>query len=211
MDDSLDMQVSALVRLMRGAPLHREVYVRILEYCKERRELSEVEDAVMAMPESKLLAQSPYSLIRCLVDEGGLEWLDLDESGAPIDPALREKLTEDEYDDMVASYAVETTASGADASELMSPASRLGDLLESAPDRSSAFLDVLSFCETPRKRVDIETFLEGCGILDTLRASNGQPLKASYFVDMLERSGSLVWDGAWQTTPSALEVVARAS
>ena len=211
MDELFDAHVSALVKLMRGAPLHREVYVRILEYCKERRTLSEAEDAVTAMPEFAQLAQSPYRLIRCLADEGGLQWLDLDEDGMPLDAALREELSEDEYDDMIAAYAVETTAAGAEASEIMSPANRLDDLLNRASDRTGALLDVLDFCATPRSLRDIEGLLEDHGALDTLRASNGQPLKASYFVDVLERSGGLVWNNAWQTTSSGLEFLARAS
>ena len=196
----VDRALAGLDALLRGAPLHREVYVRLLEFCKERRPLAGAEDAVRSWPQARQIAQSPYRLIRDLVDEGGLDWIELDEAGVRITPERTAGLSCEEAEDLVTSYAVETTAIGADAAEMWSPARRLNDLVASAPERSEAFAEILALCDTPQRLASIGELLERMGFLDTLRAINGQPLKPSYFVDVLERAGGLEWDGAWRTT-----------
>ena len=195
-----DRALAGLDALLRGAPLHREIYVRLLEFCKECRALTEAEDAVRSWPQARQIAQSPYRLIRNLVDEGGLDWIELDNAGVRLTAERTVGLSSEEAEDLVASYAVETTAVGADAAEAWSPQRRLDDLVANAPERSEAFAEVLALCGTPQRLASIEALLERTGFLDTLRAVNGQPLKPSYFVDALERAGGLEWDGAWRTT-----------
>lgn len=202
-----DDGVAQLVHLMRTEPRHREVYVRLLELCKERKALAEVEQAVQALPQYGLAAQSPYRLVRTLVEAGGLDWIELDDDGVEVTQERKQGLTADEADDLVASFAVQTTAAGADAAEKMSPAARFEELVADQPTRSQAFEEVLAFCEEPRCFADVEGHLEACGVLGNLRAENGQPLQASYFVDMLERAGVLVWDGAWRTSADGLKAL----
>lgn len=195
-----DSALGRLDKLLGGAPLHREIYVRLLGFCKERRLLADAEDAVRSWPQSTQIAQSPYRLIRDLVEEGGLDWIALDSDGAELAPDRIKGLSVDEVEDLTAAYAVETTAAGADAAEEWSPAWRLGRLMESSPERIEAFAEVLALCKLPQSLTSVEELLERLGFLDTLRAVNGQPLKVSYFVDVLERAGGLEWDGAWRIT-----------
>ena len=204
-----DRTLDRLNTLLGGAPLHREVYVRLLELCKERRLLGDVEDAVRTWPQAAQLAQSPYRLVRDLVEEGGLDWIALDQDGAELAPERTQGLTPDEVEDLTCAYAVETTAAGADAAEEWSPRRRLDHLLQSVPERADALAEVLAFCERPQRLASIEGLLERLGFLDTLRAVNGQPLKASYFVDVLERAGGLEWDGAWRITPAGRALLDR--
>lgn len=203
------MDDSGLMHLLGGAPLHREAYLALLNLCKERRLLAEAEDSLRHRATFAQLAQSPYRLIRDLVEEGGLDWIELDADGNEIAPERKEGLDEDEVDDLVADFALETTAAGADVAEAMSPRRRLDALLEGEPDRQAAFAEVLAFCEEPRPFREVEAYLRGSGALEDLRARNGRPLQASYFVDMLERAGGLEWDGAWRVTEAGGRLLAR--
>ncbi len=206
---SYDRAVAGLQHLLGGAPLHREIYLRLLNFCKERRLLSEAEAVVERAPGFSTLAQSPYRLIRDLVDEGGLDWIDLDADGLDVTPERTAGLSADQIDDLVADFALETTAAGADAAEAMSPERRLDALLQKAPERERAFAEVLAFCEEPRAFKDVQDFLEQAGVLGSLRAANGRPLQASFFVDMLERAGGLEWDGAWHVTEAGRALLDR--
>ena len=208
-DGSYDRAVAGLRRLLGGAPLHREIYLRLLNFCKERRLLSEAEAVVGRAPGFSTLAQSPYRLIRDLVDEGGLDWIDLDADGLDVTPERTAGLSADQIDDLVADFALETTAAGADAAEAMSPERRLDALLQKTPEREQAFTDVLAFCEEPRTFGAVQEFLEKAGVLGPLRAANGRPLQASFFVDMLERAGGLEWDGAWRVTEAGRALLDR--
>lgn len=208
-DGSYDRTVAGLRHLLGGAPLHREIYLRLLNFCKERRLLGEAEAVVERAPGFSTLAQSPYRLIRDLVDEGGLDWIDLDANGVAVSPERTVGLSADQIDDLVADFALETTAAGADAAEAMSPERRLDALFQKAPERGRAFAEVLAFCEEPRAFKDVRDFLEQVGVLGSLRAANGRPLQASFFVDMLERAGGLEWDGAWHVTEAGRALLDR--
>ncbi len=201
--------VEALLDLIEHEPRARELYVRTLELCKERRDLPEVEHAIQGWPQFALAARSPYALVRDLVELGGLDWVELDDEGLEVTPERKEGLTPDEADDLVAGYAVQTTADGADAAEQMAPASRLERLCAAQPERSWAFAEVLGFCEEPRSYAEVAEHLRACGATDSLRATNGQALQPSYFLDMLERAGALVWDGAWKAQEAGLARLAK--
>lgn len=191
--------VERLVACISGEPLYREIYVGVLEFCKERRDLSEVEAAVQSWPQFSQAAQSPYRLVRNLVELGGLDWIELDDEGVEVNAQRKVGLTPDEVDDLVASFAVQTTADGADAAEEMSPARRFRKLEDEHADRVPVFNEILELCMQPRSFSEIALHLEERGLLDVARAENGQALHPSYFVDALERAGALVWDGAWKT------------
>lgn len=191
--------VERLVSCINGEPLYREIYVGVLEFCKERRNLSEVEVAIQSWPQFSQAAQSPYRLVRNLVELGGLDWIELDDEGVEVSAQRKVGLTPDEVDDLVASFAVQTTADGADAAEEMSPARRFGKLEDEHADRVPVFNEILEFCMQPRSFSEVALHLGERGLLDVARAENGQALHPSYFVDALERTGALVWDGAWKT------------
>lgn len=209
---SFDRRVEAILRLVNAAPLHREIYVKLLGFCAQRRTLGEAEDEVGGYPEFPQAALSNYRLVRNLVNAGALDWIELDADGEPLAEERKAGLSPDEADDLVADFAVETNEAGAAAAERMRPERRLEELLDREPQRSGALLDVLTFCQEPHSLGQIADFLEQGGFLDNLRAATGQPLQPSFFVDMLERAGVIEWQGSWRITAGgrfALEQLGR--
>ena len=209
---SFDERVEAILHLVNAAPLHREIYVKLLGFCTQRRTLGEAEDEVGGYPEFPQAALSNYRLVRNLVDAGALDWFELDADGEPLAEVREAGLSPDEADDLVADFAVETSEAGAAAAERMRPERRLEELLDREPQRSGALLDVLTFCQEPHSLGQIADFLEQGGFLDNLRAATGQPLQPSFFVDMLERAGVIEWQGSWRITAGgrfALEQLGR--
>lgn len=209
---SFDERVEAILHLVNAAPLHREIYVKLLGFCTQRRTLGEAEDEVGGYPEFPQAALSNYRLVRNLVDAGALDWIELDADGEPLAEERKAGLSPDEADDLVADFAVETSEAGAAVAERMRPERRFEELLDREPQRSGALLDVLTFCQEPHSLGQIADFLEQGGFLDNLRAATGQPLQPSFFVDMLERAGVIEWQGSWRITAGgrfALEQLGR--
>ena len=81
----------------------------------------------------------------------------------------------------------------------MAPERRLRDLFDKAPGRLSTYLDIIDFCGEPQTFKAIEALVHQTDA-GALIGASGQPLQPSYFVDMLERSGGLVWDKGWKAT-----------
>lgn len=67
------------------------------------------------------------------------------------------------------------------------------------PARLSTYLDIIDFCGEPQTFKAIEALVHQTDA-GALIGASGQPLQPSYFVDMLERSGGLVWDKGWKAT-----------
>ena len=113
--------VAALTETVSRAPLHREIFLKLLAFCTTQRTLAEAEEAARACPEFSSVAQSPYRLIRTLVHAGGLYWLELDETGRPLTPQAKAGLTPDEIEDATFAYAVVTTPVGEQVAEDLAP------------------------------------------------------------------------------------------
>ena len=58
--------VQALLDLMARNPLHREIYLQIIEFCEVRRLLGDVEAMVADCSGFSLTAQTPFRLIAML-------------------------------------------------------------------------------------------------------------------------------------------------
>ena len=173
--------VQALLDLMARNPLHREIYLQIIEFCEVRRLLGDVEAMVADCSGFSLTAQTPFRLIANVVDNGGIHWYEVDAQGDEITEERRANLTDDEADDLVEGFALEASDAGREVLERMAPERRLRDLFDKAPGRLS-------------------TYLVHQPDAGALIGASGQPLQPSYFVDMLERSGGLVWDKGWKAT-----------
>ena len=122
--------VAALTETVNRAPLHREIFLKLLAFCTTQRTLAEAEEAARACPEFSSVAQSPYRLIRTLVHAGGLYWLELDETGRPLTPQAKAGLTPDEIEDATFAYAVVTTPVGEQVAEDLAPEKRLQRLFD---------------------------------------------------------------------------------
>ncbi len=195
----------ALLDLMARNPLQREIYLQIIEFCETRRSLAETETMVEGCLGFSLTAQTPFRLIANIVDNGGIDWFEIDEQGNEITEERKEGLTPDEADDLVAGFALETTDAGREAYRRMAPEQRMRDLFNQVPQRLSAYLDIIDFCNEPKSFKAVEAMVRN---MDPriLTSSGTQNLQPSYFVDMLERSGGLVWDKGWRATKKGSEL-----
>lgn len=208
-DMTFEEAVARLERTVTASPRHREIYLKLLEFCLKRRGLAEAEARVAEYPEYPYAAQPAYRLIRALVDAGGLAWMELAEDGSVVYPEDKEGPTEDEADDLVAGFAVETTPVGDQVRDQLSPERRLGDLLDKVPQRMGTYMDVMEFCSEPRSYKEVHDLLQGRDVLRLTSNADNQPLQPSFFLDMLERSGGLAWDKGWKVTEKGKELLAR--
>lgn len=199
--------VAALTETVSRAPLHREIFLKLLTFCTTQRTLAEAEEAARACPEFSSVAQSPYRLIRTLVHAGGLYWLELDETGRPLTPQAKAGLTPDEIEDATFAYAVVTTPVGEQVAEDLAPEKRLQRLFDLVPQRLTTYLDLMDFCREQRTFKEIEALLRTRPAAAFASTTSSQPLQPSFFVDALERSGGLAWNDGWKITERGMKVL----
>ncbi len=199
--------VAALTETVNRAPLHREIFLKLLAFCTTQRPLAEAEEAARACPEFASVAQSPYRLIRTLVHAGGLYWLELDEEGRPLTPQAKAGLTPDEIEDATFAYAVVTTPVGEQVAEDLAPEKRLRRLFDLVPQRMTTYLDLMDFCRERRTFKEVEALLRARPAAAFASTTSSQPLQPSFFVDALERSGGLAWNDGWKITERGMRIL----
>jgi hypothetical protein len=209
--DSFERRVRKLELAVARHPLHREINVEILRFCRERRDLADVEDHVQRMPEFAAATLDPYHLIDNLVRAGGLERFNLDAEGEIVTDDQLQGLSEDAADDLVAGYALQTTDEGEQAIADASPEARVRDLLEREPERRDTYAELLAFFEEePRSYRSVCDLLQGRDVLFRVMADgNRQKIQPSVFVDRLERAGAIVWDEGWTLTEEGRRALGR--
>lgn len=207
---TMEEQVDAVVTCVCSQSALREVLYKTLVHCVEPRDFSEAEDFIAAQDEfvHSHIIQTPFTLVQMLVRAGGLEQTPLDEAGDPIDDARFDGLTDDEADDLVATYRLSTTEAGRQAAELLSPDRRLQAQIWQKPHRAETFYAVLDFCRTPRKFPEIQEYFKSNPglVLDKVQANH--TLSPDFYVDRLEKAGGLVWRGEWVTTEAGVRALA---
>lgn len=190
--------------LLKCRLMHRQVYCRTLSLCVDRLEFGQVESSVSEFSEFKSCSQSPYRFIKALEDAGGLRLLAIDAEGAVITQERAEGLTEDEVDDLVDWFALETTEAGREVAQAFSPRQLLDELIRNFPDRINVYRDLLTHLKAgPCKYADIEKLFQGrdFSMIKTLGAEKHVAVKPSVFVDNLEKAGGIVWrDRSWHVT-----------
>ena len=181
-----------------------EIMVNVLGYCQEKRLLSEVEEEIASYPEFKYVDQSQASIVFMLVDAGGLRLINLDKSGHLIEESRLKTLDEDQVDELVCFYALETTAAGMEVANAHRPEIRLQSLFEQAPERNDVYREILAFCKQPRSFEEIASLSGGWPSFASMNTHSGLDLYPSALIAHLEDAGGLVWDEAWMTTPAGL-------
>lgn len=88
----------------------------------------------------------------------------------------------------------------------LDPARTLGELMESKPEYQSVFKRLLAAAASPAgaSRSDMEAAAEAEG---SVVSSTGQRVYPQYFMDALESSGGLSWDGIWRTTEAGKALI----
>ncbi|MDR1184028.1 MAG: hypothetical protein LBK67_04455 [Coriobacteriales bacterium] len=200
-------RVDSLKMVVTRSPLQREIKYKTLKFCCSRRILPEVEDFIASCPEFASAEQSPFFLLRFLLEGGGIDAFELDEEGNVVTDECKEGLTEDEIDDLVVQFAYETNEVGRELVELMSPKQRLLKLLEITPEYYDTFVEVLDFLTTKRSFADVDTLLRGDDVLMVGRDPDDRPAQPSVFVDKLEKAGGIYWEEGWVITEEGREVL----
>lgn len=202
-DASLARAHERLCTAIENRPLARELMRQALELCAKRQPYAEVERHIQDFPEFACASVTPYQVIQTLIDAGGLLKIEIGADGEEVLPEQKLGLSPDEADDLVDSYALETTDLGRLVAEEMAPELRLRDLFSAFADRREIFSDVMDFCrESPRTYAQIEAHLSGCDLsrIASLNPTAHTPIQPSVFVDSLERAGGLVWHDGWRLT-----------
>ena len=191
--DALDQRLKKLLEFMYAQPLNREIYYRVLGFCETRRALPEVEDFILQRPECAGALQSPYFIILDLVDHGAIAMLELAEDGHVIEASEKEGLSENEIDDLVVSFACESTELGRAAARATTPAARFSKLMETIDADADACWALMGLLTQKRSASEIDALM---GIHVT---SDGVP--AGILLEKLEKSGVIAWDKqGWQLT-----------
>lgn len=156
---------------------YRIAVYTILKLCETPRLYSEVEAAVLPLPQMKNAVYSPGNLLTWLEERGGIE-----------------RLAEE--------GRWQTTQAGRKVAEAEAPDKRLLQLISHDPAYSEIYLQVLGYCQTPRKRTEVEDLLK------RNPAMVKPKVYASFFTGGLEDVGGLEWvDGLWRTTEAGRTVL----
>lgn len=182
-------------------PPHREILYRTLAEACEMKTLPELEGFIAALPQFEGALQPQYYLIQFLVNAGGLAQYDVDADGNVIYEEEKEGLTEDEIDDLVATWAYEATDVGRTLVEQMRPSARIEALMEEHPGWDDALLSTLEYLSEKRSVPQLDSFLRG---IPTPPSADTR-FQPSAFVDRLERAGAIAWDKGWQCTEEGLQ------
>ena len=194
-------QVARLTESVVRHPLHRELMYKVLVYCQDSRDLTDLENKIATFPEFERASTDQYHIIETLERAGGLERFELDEEGDLVTPERKEGLTEDEIDDLVWSYAFMTTPAGVAVVEQHTPRARIIELLDLVPDRKDTYVELLDFCsEEPRSYNEICSLLKGRDSLVRFVDGEPQTMQPSVFVDKLESAGGMEWRNGWVLT-----------
>lgn len=199
---TFDEKVEQCMKTVMRSNRFREILRKTLVFCLTRRPLPEVEDEIQTYPEYKAAAQNPYRLIKFLVDNYGLDMLDIDEDGEVVTPERKVGLTEDEIDDLVVEFQLETTEVGEEVARRLEPESRIATLLREFPVRLGSYRDVMNFCREPKTMKEINKLFENVDLkaLGTMHSDDTIAIQPSVFVDKLEKAGAMYWDGKWKLT-----------
>lgn len=195
--------------LLKHNPSFRHVFRRILKQCENGAViLSDLEELVANQPNYAALKTPPYYPIHWLNETFALEELYLNEQGVLLTADDVTGLSEDEFDDLVVTYAYRTTDIGTEAARRFSPNEKLKQLLKDEQDRTSTYLEVLHFLEKEKKSfASIEALLRNRPVLQNT-SRDGVKLQPSLFVDKLEATGVIAYDGGWCLTPEGKEMLA---
>ena len=199
--------LSELVDVVCRHPLHRELYLKLLGFCTEERTVDEAEIFLEAQPEYADALQTSTVLVNVLIDHGGLEYEEYDETGEKLTEAriegFREQgLSEGEIYDAIERRCVRATEEGRAVTNLLDPVKRVRSYLASDPSRTEALLKLLAFCSTPRTLEEINELFDGDPALAPRERTSWQRVHASYLIDRMKEAGGLCWDGGWRTTPA---------
>ncbi len=202
-ETAMQQAYDRLVKTVNNRPIASELLRKTLSLCLERQPYTRVEQTIAEFPEYPVAAVTPYQVIDALIRSGGLKKIALDAQGEEVTPERTAALTEDEVDDLIDSFELETTELGETVEKDLSPKRRIQECLEQFPDRRGVFGELLGFIEqSPCTYKEIEEHFCGRDFreIGSLNPQKNIDIKASVFVDQMEKAGAIVWDKGWKLT-----------
>ena len=195
-------RVNAVVMCVGSQNALREALYKTLAFCQQPHEFTEVEDFIAQTDEFVYshIMQTPFAMIQMLIDAGGLVQTPLDSEGNAIAEEQLANLSEDEADDLIATYRIQATDAGVETVRLLAPERRIEAQLSLRPHRRDTYFAVLDFCTQPRKFPEIEAFFKTTPGLSQDVVADHHKLSPDFYVDKLDKAGALVWRGAWVVT-----------
>jgi hypothetical protein len=185
-----DTEKTILDRVIREPGYRRALY-KILKYCETPRLISDVEHEIRVFPEMKTAIHEPHVLLGWLEDVGGIE---------RVAPGRGEEAEEEIEEETQEKWR--TTQAGKKVAEMEAPHRKLLKLLAGEPSYRQIYVQVLDFCQSPRKRTEIEELLKGNPAMEKPQ------VYPSFFIEGLENTGGLEWiDNRWWTTEAGKGVL----
>lgn len=160
---------------INAEPFYKSILYKMLSYCQESRTFESIKREVLSYPEMKTPLQSVQILLTWLLQCHAIEERHNNENGVM--------------------YTLSPEGAMVLKKELQ--ADKLEALFCEDAVYKPVYIDVLTFCKKAKSRMEIESHLAQHPLLENPK------LYASYFIDMLEKAGGLVWDNCWKTTQSA--------
>lgn len=198
---------NAVDALLADNPRYRQVMRWIVERCADGAiDLSHLETQIQQHPSFNARGVAPYFLVAWLEEAGGLVRLEMTADGDPIDRDKLTDLSEDDIDDLIASYSFEATEAGVSACARFEPKRKIAELLEEQPERRELYLGILSLLATPHSVADVFAYVQANPHL-VPRVPENAP-KPTAYLDKLAAAGAVAFDGKWVTTLEGKEVLA---
>lgn len=194
-------------RLASETKLQDALY-RLIAFCKQERTYDEVAGEIATYPEMRGSAFPPSTILGWLVNveavqvvrDGSVE----DEDGEADGPST--EVGEGQLDSKQAEESVEeifvSTAAGLEALRCYQSVDRFASLNDQDGRYRPVFAELLQFCKDGQSKQAIEAKLKDNPLTYNPRVFPG------YFLDRLEQSGALRWDGGWKTTEAGAEWLA---
>ena len=202
-------RVNMVVMCVGSQNALREALYKTLAFCRRPHEFTEVEDFISQTDEFVYshIMQTPFAMIQMLVDAGGLAQTPLDSESSPIADEQLANLSEDEADDLISTYRIQTTDAGVETVRLLAPERRIEAQLSLRPHRRDTYFAVLDFCMQPRKFPEIEALFKNVPGLSQDIVADHHKLSPDFYVDKLDKAGALVWRGAWVATDAGMRML----
>ena len=190
-----DGALEAIVKRLNANRANTLALCAVLTVCERCMPYRDAEALIDERPELNLSTQNAHTLLRIMVDCGGVEAVEIPEPAYAPD---------EEKQDRPIDYTVQTTAAGRAALEQFEPTRRFAETLRDEPAAyAQMYAAVLSLCEGGATKAAIERALESDPAL-----SSPKQVYPSYFISKLETVGGLTWDGSWKVTKAGRQMLA---
>lgn len=192
-------------RLASETKLQDALY-RLIAFCEQERTYDEVADEIVAYPEMRGSAFLPSTILGWLVS---VEAVQVVRDGSPEDEGSEadgfptgaggDQLDSKQPETERGEETFVSTETGLAALRRYRSVDRFASLNDQDGRYRPVFVELLQFCKSTQSKQAIEAKLKDNPLTYNPRVFPG------FFLDRLERSGALRWDGGWKTTEAGAD------